>query len=48
MVIFPWWTEAQKELAGELEKFADEKTSKAQELVWRRKYPYPIINEMGR
>jgi len=47
MIIFPWWTEAQKGLAGELERFADEKTPEAQELVWRRKYPYSIINEMG-
>ncbi|GAB6275111.1 MAG: hypothetical protein STSR0004_19760 [Peptococcaceae bacterium] len=48
MIIFPWWTEAQKGLAGELERFADEKTPEAQELVWRRKYPYSMIEEMGR
>ncbi len=44
----PWWNDAQRALADEAERFADELTLHAQELVWRRKYPVELIKEAGK
>ena len=45
---FPWWNEAQRELADEVDAFSDEITPKAQELAWKREFPWEIIREVGK
>lgn len=45
---FPWWNEAQKALADEVDAFSDEITPKVQELVWKREFPWEIIREVGK
>ncbi|MHC1635541.1 MAG: acyl-CoA dehydrogenase family protein [Candidatus Methanospirareceae archaeon] len=45
---FPWWNEAQKKLSEEVDAFVDEIMPKAQELVWRRKYPRELVREVAK
>jgi alkylation response protein AidB-like acyl-CoA dehydrogenase len=45
---FPWWTDSQKKLADEVDEFADKITPQAQELVWKREYPWELVREVAK
>lgn len=45
---FPWWTDRQKELAGEVSAFVDKIMPKARELVWKREYPWELLREIAK
>lgn len=44
---YPWWREAQKELAKECMNFVDKHVYKAQEMAWRREFPWELVRKIG-
>ena len=41
---FPWWNETQKNLADEVEAFADQYYPDAEEAAWRKQTPWKVLN----
>jgi alkylation response protein AidB-like acyl-CoA dehydrogenase len=44
---YPWWGNTQKELAKECADFVDNSVFKAQEMAWRREFPWKLVKEVG-
>jgi alkylation response protein AidB-like acyl-CoA dehydrogenase len=44
---FPWWTEAQKGFAFDIEKFVDERIPEAEESWWRMEFPWRLMREVA-
>ncbi|WXG47182.1 MAG: acyl-CoA dehydrogenase family protein [Candidatus Atabeyarchaeum deiterrae] len=47
METFPWWTEAQKRFAVEVEKFADEHIPEAEESWWKMEFPWELMKKVA-
>lgn len=47
MEAFPWWTDAQKKLAGEVKEFVDGLMPRAEEAWWKREFPWDIVNKIA-
>ncbi|MHC1636270.1 MAG: acyl-CoA dehydrogenase family protein [Candidatus Methanospirareceae archaeon] len=45
---YPWWTETQKELAKQCKDFVDNSVYEAQEMVWRREFPWGLVREVAK
>ena len=44
---FPWWTEEQKSLAEELNRFAEEVLPRDAEARWKREFPWDIFEKIA-
>ncbi len=45
--VFPWWTEAQKKFAADVEKFADEHIPEAEEAWWKMEFPWDLMRKVA-
>jgi acyl-CoA dehydrogenase len=48
MQTFPWWTDTQKKLAVEAGELADRILPKANELAYRKKFPWEVLKEAAK
>jgi alkylation response protein AidB-like acyl-CoA dehydrogenase len=44
---FPWWTEAQKKFASDIERFVDERIPEAEESWWRMEFPWKLMKDVA-
>jgi alkylation response protein AidB-like acyl-CoA dehydrogenase len=44
---FPWWTEEQKKLAGDVKEFVDELMPRAEEASWKKEFPWDIVDRIA-
>jgi alkylation response protein AidB-like acyl-CoA dehydrogenase len=47
MEVFPWWTDAQKKFAADVEKFADEHIPEAEESWWKMEFPWVLMKKVA-
>jgi alkylation response protein AidB-like acyl-CoA dehydrogenase len=47
MESFPWWSEDQKKLAGEIKKFVEEMMPQDAETRWKRQFPWDIFKKVA-
>jgi alkylation response protein AidB-like acyl-CoA dehydrogenase len=45
---FPWWTDAQVKLAGEVKTFVEQMIPTANEYAYRRKFPVAVMKEIAK
>jgi alkylation response protein AidB-like acyl-CoA dehydrogenase len=44
---FPWWTDAQKKFAADVEKFVDEHVPEAEESWWKMQFPWELMKKVA-
>ncbi|MCK5563442.1 acyl-CoA/acyl-ACP dehydrogenase [Candidatus Bathyarchaeota archaeon] len=47
METYPWWNKKHKKLAKDVRQFADENTSKGEEIMWTREFPSDLLKEVA-
>lgn len=47
MEVFPWWTDAQKKFAADVEKFVDEHIPEAEESWWKMAFPWGLMKKVA-
>ncbi|WXG44464.1 MAG: acyl-CoA dehydrogenase family protein [Promethearchaeati archaeon SRVP18_Atabeyarchaeia-1] len=47
METFPWWTDAQKRFAADIEKFVDEHIPEAEESWWKMEFPKELMGKVA-